>query len=309
VVTYDNTTHTTILYIDGARKKSTTSYYYKIDATTAEMVIGAEIDKSGWNFKGDIDEVFGAAGALPEIDVKNLYNLKKPVYYNKDLYCYYPHICVEMATLRDFTLNGHFALPDNCGAGVDRLSCGGASFQFGTVSGVEECIYSYYPMPEFPSGNSAKTICGWFKSNKKNTLMMLFGFGTATEKYNFQVGIFNNSSSDFRVNGYGSSNDWNTAVSATSYLDNNWHHCAVTYDGTTTTLYLDGAKKSSTTGYTYNTDPARSIVVAGNEIDKSGWEWVGNLDDIRVYKRALSATDISTLYNLEKTTCLVSNPR
>ena len=75
----------------------------------------------------------------------------------------------------------------------------------------------------------------------------------------------------------------------TSLPLNTWSHLATTYDGTTLRLYVNGALAGSSTiagSIPASTGPLR---LGGNAI----WgEWFsGEIDDVRVYNRALSATE------------------
>ena len=73
---------------------------------------------------------------------------------------------------------------------------------------------------------------------------------------------------------------------------NAWTHVAATYDGTTIRLYVNGAQaatKAQTGALLTSTQPLR---FGG---DGPWGEWFqGSLDEIRVYNRALNATEIQT---------------
>jgi hypothetical protein len=133
-----------------------------------------------------------------------------------------------------------------------------------------------------PSGDVAKTLAMWFKISTCDSGATIGGFGTNSSGENFQIEICE--SSIFRVLGWGT--DWSTSVSNTPYIDGNWHHVAATYDGTTTILYLDGVSQDTTTSYSWATNPVR--VVIGDEIDKFGRAHTGEVDEMRIYDRALS---------------------
>lgn len=100
---------------------------------------------------------------------------------------------------------------------------------------------------------------------------------------------------------------WNTGDSANNpfkngsttlppaNLQNGWHHIAVTGDGTTTKLYIDGAYFGNATTYK---------PITGTQIWISGWDSGtsytfsgGELSDFRIYATCLSASDIQQLYN------------
>ena len=146
-----------------------------------------------------------------------------------------------------------------------------------------------------PSGNHAKSMSIWFKSGdfSPSGLMILAGFGSRAAKLGscFQIGHF---SAGWRINGYGDNYDWRTGIVKPDYLDTLWHHCAVTYDGSATKVYFDGALKASTSKFLFVTDTER--IVIGKEIDLSGWNFKGCLDDIIIYDRALSGSDVKALF-------------
>ena len=73
---------------------------------------------------------------------------------------------------------------------------------------------------------------------------------------------------------------------------NAWTHLAATYDGATLRLYVNGAQvgsKAVSGAIATSTGPLR---IGGDSI--WGEYFSGLLDDVRVYKRALSASEIQT---------------
>jgi hypothetical protein len=60
------------------------------------------------------------------------------------------------------------------------------------------------------------------------------------------------------------------------------------------TLYIDTDKLAKTTKYRWHTEPKKIII--GNEIDESGHEFKGSIDDFRIYDRALKQEEIIVLY-------------
>lgn len=77
---------------------------------------------------------------------------------------------------------------------------------------------------------------------------------------------------------------------------NTWTFIALTYDGTTLKFYVNnGAPYTLVTGYSLNTtQPFR--LGAGVTEAAGQYFWPGMIDDVAVYSRALSATDISDIY-------------
>ncbi|MBD3244248.1 MAG: hypothetical protein GF331_26890 [Chitinivibrionales bacterium] len=148
-----------------------------------------------------------------------------------------------------------------------------------------------------PSGNVAKSMCGWFKSTDSTRyIKMLFGFGSPDIQQNFQIGVgpcYTDGTSQWRLNGWGDSYDWRTGVLGSEYMDGRWHHCAVTYDGRTARVYFDGVERAVTSRYVYRGEASR--IAIGVEIDLVAWDYLGALDDVRFYDRALTAAQVRTL--------------
>ena len=86
-----------------------------------------------------------------------------------------------------------------------------------------------------------------------------------------------------------------SADGTTALAVNTWSHLATSYDGATLRLYVNGAEVGSravTGNISASGDPLR---IGGNQI----WgEWfAGLIDDLRIYNRALTATEIQTDMN------------
>jgi len=79
-------------------------------------------------------------------------------------------------------------------------------------------------------------------------------------------------------------------------LRNKLHHYCGVYDGANMHIYLDGALQGST-AKTGNIDTNNNKVRIGVSEFYSGEKMQGTIDDLRVYNRALSAGEITQLYN------------
>jgi hypothetical protein len=83
-------------------------------------------------------------------------------------------------------------------------------------------------------------------------------------------------------------NQWN-------YLDLTWSLSGTTY---TVTLYLNGLSQGSTT---YTGTPLNIGTFAfGTAGQSANNDYAGNVDDVRVYNRPLSAAEVQAIYNSEK---------
>jgi uncharacterized repeat protein (TIGR01451 family) len=80
-----------------------------------------------------------------------------------------------------------------------------------------------------------------------------------------------------------------------------WHYVTGTYDGTTGILYVDGVMVASDTftspgNFTFLLEIGRSFT--------SSNAWNGILDEMRLYNRALSAAEVSSLFSQQSSTSL-----
>jgi hypothetical protein len=83
---------------------------------------------------------------------------------------------------------------------------------------------------------------------------------------------------------------------ATNYLDGAWHHLAGVTTAAGMTVYFDGVQVcTNTTGanvaYAIGTD----FWVGRHGAAKTGFDFEGNIDEVRVYTRGLSAAEIASL--------------
>ncbi|MHC4752491.1 MAG: LamG-like jellyroll fold domain-containing protein, partial [Planctomycetota bacterium] len=78
--------------------------------------------------------------------------------------------------------------------------------------------------------------------------------------------------------------------------DNQWHHIGLVWDGSRRHLYVDSTEVTADTG---NLAPLKSSdgglhIGVGKDLD-TGSFWLGQIDDVRIYNKALSIEDIDEL--------------
>src|SRR3989338_6393329 len=87
-------------------------------------------------------------------------------------------------------------------------------------------------------------------------------------------------------------------VSTGNLKDNNWHHVVYIFSqasGGTNYLYVDGKVDASGTNSTAWTFDGQNLLF-GDSTDTFWEEWQGKMDEVRIYNRALSATENQALY-------------
>jgi hypothetical protein len=83
--------------------------------------------------------------------------------------------------------------------------------------------------------------------------------------------------------------------SSGAFTTNTWHHLAVSMDAGTYTVYLDGSSlgSGSTTNTTFDNGYNYQI---GKTPNSSINEWSGKIDQFRLFDKALSSSEVTTLY-------------
>jgi hypothetical protein len=83
-------------------------------------------------------------------------------------------------------------------------------------------------------------------------------------------------------------------VSTAKYGNSAWHHLCGTWNGSALTLYVDGVSVGTTPQTADAVSGANPFVIGRNAAAADGF-FAGSVDDVRVYNRALSATEVAAL--------------
>ncbi len=149
------------------------------------------------------------------------------------------------------------------------------------------------------------SIVGWFNRDlfaADHTIVATRNSQATNTDAGYIVWVDNNGSTDylnFTVgDGGGTANDQYTAAGATDLSATGWHHFAAVWnDGAGMYLYLDGKLDGSTTSSTANIGSLANTVAfrIAAESD-NGNPFDGKIDDVKLYSKALSANEVSRLY-------------
>lgn len=140
--------------------------------------------------------------------------------------------------------------------------------------------------PDTPNGGSY-AISAWIKPNL-DAINTLITWGD----------LVTNQANAINMDMNGTSNYWyaNDLYAATPNIyDGNWHHLVAQWDGTTKTIIFDGVEVNSisTSGLIA---PLINGYIGVNATGTADY-YNGLIDDVRIYNRALTPTDIGELYN------------
>ena len=71
-----------------------------------------------------------------------------------------------------------------------------------------------------------------------------------------------------------------------------WHLVTATYDGTTAVLYVDGVRVASDT---FTSPGTTGLALYVGRYFQGGYSWNGYVDDVRLYNRALTVTEVASI--------------
>lgn len=95
-------------------------------------------------------------------------------------------------------------------------------------------------------------------------------------------------------------NEDTAGTTAANYDDTSWHHAVCVKSGTSSLrLYIDGKEVASDTSIAADGDMSNTgKLIVGDTDEADGTdEWLGDIDEIYIYRSALSADSVKALYN------------
>lgn len=147
----------------------------------------------------------------------------------------------------------------------------------------------------FPSAASPRTMCAWFKASLTGAFYQdLFSYGVIGQ-YNAASVLTIFSSGDPNgnfTNAFGATQYGDGVSTRVNNADGFWHHGCATFDGTNWRIYQDGLLKNTKA---MATNTVLNVLNFGRAPGTTDY-FQGNLDNIRIYSRALSAGEIFALY-------------
>ena len=154
-----------------------------------------------------------------------------------------------------------------------------------------------------PRGNDSRTYSVWIKAdweaptegNFINRTFPIISFGGLEDGRQFTLQA--TTSEWLMVDLGGPNRNW--LRTQTALTDNEWHHVCITFNNNKADLYLDGEPKEWT-----------GFPLVGTQIDTKqtdlfigatpwGHYFDGSIDDVRIYNKSLSASEVQNLFSLE----------
>ncbi|HLC79492.1 MAG TPA: LamG-like jellyroll fold domain-containing protein, partial [archaeon] len=274
----------------------------------ANLIIG-QWSSGSYFWRGGIDEVRVYNRALSAGDVNQLYFCQPPSVSGIDWVIDGNTTC-ELGTNYDQNLVGQWKFDEGRGTTAKDFSGNGNS---GTINGATHQTGKFggalqfdgtddYVSTTYTKSSGDGSVSAWFKGGTQSSDAgsairpiiahgALNGSGTGE---GLMISMLRNGRPDHGqlIVQWGDGSQ--QAITSSAYNDNAWHNAVLTHTSTTYTLYVDGVLNlTGTAADSLSTSPAFEV---GGSTTNSARRFLGTIDDIRIYNRALSATDVNNLY-------------
>lgn len=188
---------------------------------------------------------------------------------------------------------------DNSGNGHDGTLNGNPQ----CVDGVKGKAFSFDGSKDYvdltgkpiaQQGNNPRSIFVWCKTTDQKDYQRVVVTGTTGFNQAFNILLWGNGQPG--IMGYAPVNDF--YINTGTVADGKWHFIGATYDGNISSIWIDGVLKGSKQ-ITYNTTGNDNFIGRSND-DQTTIETTyfnGNIDDPRIYNRALTEAEVLELYN------------
>jgi hypothetical protein len=207
---------------------------------------------------------------------------------NDGLIAYYPF----NGNANDESGNGNHGTVDGATLTTDRSGNNNRAYSFDGVTNIITVAHNDILNPKY------LTISAWIIFDEKPTWCpprVVSKFNYAKKQgYVFSSNDPNNIALDF----FGIDGNYYDSTANSILEKNNWIFVAATYDGNVMKIYQNGQLESSTNvGIDIRPDDEELSIGNGHDGYKY-CPWQGIIDDVRIYNRPLTETEIKELYNL-----------
>lgn len=265
------------VYLNGSLV-GTHTYNKTLSNLPVSSFIGLDRPSGGQYFNGLLDDVRIYKRALSASEIQALYSAASP----EGLVAYYPF----NGNANDASGHGNNGTVSGATLTTDRFGNPNSAYYFDGVNNT----YINASASTIPMGNTSTTLSAWFKVNATILDQYIAGWGTGCT-----TGTTNSS---FYLNLYNGQHrfvPWGNYVFAGNYLLNQWTLFAVTYDGATSKVYINGSLVTSYSGTLNMTNGNGFNIGSLGSCDQQHY-FSGSIDDVRIYNRALSASEVQSLY-------------
>ncbi len=273
------------LYIDG-ELVSSVIVSGSIDSCPLDLMLGRNSRSMNDFLYGCIDDVRIFNRAIADQEIMALYHENDWPNSSWSLIAYYP----LDGNTTDESGNGHNGTIIGATSVTDRFGNESQAFNFNNIGTNKQ----YIDCGDLDLANISFSISAWgYNTGDCNTEYIL-GHGSPGVNYNnLHIGYWVNSCFSFIFFG----DDLNGPYYES---DPGWHHwvCTFNTNGRIKRIYRDGQLVAENTS-SQNYQGIGKLVIGIYDLNNDGYVtgWNGKIDDLRIYARALSSSEIQALYH------------
>jgi hypothetical protein len=236
-----------------------------------------------------------STGAVTLMPFYNVHGQRYTVYWTADNVPPPPPLAAQYR----FDETSGVSAADSSGNGKTASLAGGAGWTAGHAGGALDLTGNgaYVALPAgLLAGATAGTIAGWVRIDTLSTWSRVFDLGSGTGTNMFLTPRSDSGTARFAITTGGAGGE--QRINAPSALPTGaWTHVAVVLSGTAGVLYINGSEVARNTGLT----------LRPGDLGSTTQNWIGRsqysgdpfldaaVDDLRLYSRALSASEIAQL--------------
>lgn len=203
----------------------------------------------------------------------------------------------------DFSGNGNVGTLSSAGGNLPQWVRG----KFGTALQFDTAQTNYVNVPKLNNviNYSAITVSAWVMNTSapgSTNPRIIANSHTDVDNAGFQLIRTGNDSGGVCANNVFAFNVGNGSTNECAYLNstptlNEWHHVVGTYDGVDAKVYVDGVAGANISGNTSGNIGLSAVDLSiGRNNSYSGDYVTGYIDEVRLYRRALTAAEVMALY-------------
>ena len=284
ITTYEGSTKIAKAYVNGSKVPNTLTLIQRNTNANTSQTIRMGVDRNTLSINSLIDQTRIFNKLLTPLEIESLYRERTVVCGGQadTLDILGDNSCIATYQLDGNAndLSGNYSgTPTNVSYGVGEFDLAGV---FNGSSSRITTAASQLPIP----ASGTFTVSFWAKVDSSltqyNTCMMSFGdFWLKSEYVTGRFGL----------------GDPNTGYETTSSMGYGWNHCVLTVDASNNiNLYLNGANE-----FTGNKSISRTnggnFAIGVARLSSPVYYFNGQLDQVRIFNKALSAGEVTTLYN------------
>ncbi|MBK6390313.1 MAG: T9SS type A sorting domain-containing protein [Saprospiraceae bacterium] len=291
VMTHDGTNDK--IFFNGI-KKAEKAVTGTLQSTMSPLGIGFDPIDKGSYFNGSLDEIQIYNHALSEAEINTLYLAQSK----------FPGVVSDLVA--DFKLDGNGKDDSQFGNhAVGNISSASNRFNLGAHAARFEGSDSLMASNSVAYQSDNTTVSFWVKVKELPAQGEVFLLSHGGWQERWKISLPGHGKPVFTTNSVGGIKDMDT--DSVPLPLNAWRHVAVVHDGATNKIFINGALKNSivATGALNKTD--RPLGIGFNPIDGGG-NFIGDLDDLQIYNRALSGAEIDSLYGAQNQAPAATGP-